>query len=84
MDRDLAIEVIADKEYFSVFHDFCDGQCYADEHYLPTFVTKKFRETNYNKTLHFVDWARGRPHPTRYYRNDMTEEFLVKLRRDRS
>nr|GEU92854.1 glycosyl transferase, family 14 [Tanacetum cinerariifolium] len=83
MDRDLAIEVIADKEYFSVFHDFCDGQCYADEHYLPTFVTKKFGETNSNRTLHFVDWARGGPHPTRYYRNDVTEEFLVKLRSDR-
>lgn len=84
MDRDLAVEVIADKEYFSVFHDFCDGQCYADEHYLPTFVTKKFGETNSNRTLHFVDWARGGPHPTRYYRNDVTEEFLKKLRGDMS
>ncbi|XP_076911104.1 glycosyltransferase BC10-like [Bidens hawaiensis] len=84
MDRDLAIEVIADKMYFSVFHDFCDGQCYADEHYLPTFVTKLFPETNSNRTLHFVDWAKGGPHPTRYTRNDVTEEFLEKLRNDRS
>lgn len=84
MDRDLAIEVISDKMYFSVFHDFCDGQCYADEHYLPTFVTKKFGEGNANRTLTFVDWAKGGPHPTKYTRNDVTEEFLEKLRNDRS
>ncbi|MFS8028823.1 putative glycosyl transferase, family 14 [Helianthus anomalus] len=84
MNRDLAIEVISDKMYFSVFHDFCDGQCYADEHYLPTFVTKMFGETNSNRTLHFVDWAKGGPHPTRYTRNDVTEEFLEELRNDKS
>nr|XP_043624859.1 glycosyltransferase BC10-like [Erigeron canadensis] len=84
MNRDLAVEVISDKKYFSVFHDFCDGQCYADEHYLPTFVTKIFGKTNSNRTLTFVDWARGGPHPTKYTRNDVTEEFLEKLRNDRS
>ncbi|KAD4983062.1 hypothetical protein E3N88_19733 [Mikania micrantha] len=84
MDRDLAIEVISDKMYFSVFHDFCDGQCYADEHYLPTFVTKIFGQNNSNRTLTSVDWAKGGPHPTRYTRNDVTVEFLVKLRNDRS
>ncbi|CAH1416935.1 unnamed protein product [Lactuca virosa] len=84
MDRELVIEVISDKMYFSVFHDFCDGQCYADEHYLPTFVTKHFGEKNSNRTLTFVDWAKGGPHPTKYTRNDVTEEFLEKLRDDRS
>ncbi|KAL7604149.1 glycosyltransferase BC10 [Lactuca sativa] len=84
MDRELAIEVISDKMYFSVFHDFCDGQCYADEHYLPTFVTKHFGEKNSNRTLTFVDWAKGGPHPTKYTRNDVTEEFLEKLRDDKS
>ncbi|KAI3796147.1 hypothetical protein L1987_38812 [Smallanthus sonchifolius] len=84
MDRDLAIEVMSDKMYFSVFHDFCDGQCYADEHYLPTFVTKKFGETNANRTLTFVDWAKGGPHLTKYTRNDVTEEFLEKLRNNKS
>lgn len=84
MDRELAIEVVSDKMYFSVFHDFCDGQCYADEHYLPTFVTKHFGERNSNRTLTFVDWAKGGPHPTKYTRNDVSEEFLEKLRNDRS
>ncbi|KAJ0669447.1 putative glycosyl transferase, family 14 [Helianthus annuus] len=84
MDRDLAIEVIADKMYFSVFHDFCNGKCYADEHYIPTFVTKKFGGTNSNRTLTFVDWAKGGPHPTKYTRNDVTRDFLMKLRNDKS
>ncbi|CAH1416985.1 unnamed protein product [Lactuca virosa] len=84
MDREFAIEVIFDKMYFLVFHDFCDGQCYADEHYLPTFVTKHFGAKNSNRTLTFVDWAKGGPHPTKYTRNDVTEKFLEKLRNDKN
>ncbi|KAI7739983.1 hypothetical protein M8C21_004398, partial [Ambrosia artemisiifolia] len=84
MNRDLAIEVISDKTYFPVFQDYCNGSCYADEHYLPTFVTLKFGELTSNRTLTFVDWAKGGPHPSRYTRYDVTREFLEKLRSKRS
>ncbi|XP_076947198.1 glycosyltransferase BC10-like [Bidens hawaiensis] len=84
MDRDLAVEVIVEKKYFSVFHDFCNGKCFADEHYLPTFVTKIFGRTNSNQTLTFVDWKILGAHPTLYTRNDVTEKFLLKVRNDRS
>ncbi|XP_076918322.1 glycosyltransferase BC10-like [Bidens hawaiensis] len=84
MDRDLAVEVIADKKYFSVFHDFCDGKCFADEYYLPTFVTKIFGGTNANRTLTFVDWKIPGAHPTQYTSNDVTKKFLLKLRDNRS
>ncbi|KAI3816528.1 hypothetical protein L1987_16229 [Smallanthus sonchifolius] len=80
MDRDLALEVISDMTYFPVFQNYCNGSCYADEHYLPTFVTKKFRARNSGRTLTFVDWSKGGPHPTRYTRNDVTINFLEKLR----
>nr|XP_043608312.1 glycosyltransferase BC10-like [Erigeron canadensis] len=83
MNRDLAIEVISDRTYFPVFQDYCDGSCYADEHYLPTFVTRRFGEVNANRTLTFVDWSKGGPHPTRYTRYDVTREFLEKLRNER-
>ncbi|CAH1414069.1 unnamed protein product [Lactuca virosa] len=84
MNRDLAIEVISDTIYFPVFQDYCNGSCYADEHYLPTFVTRKFGGQNANRTLTFVDWSKGGPHPTRYLRYDVTKEFLEKLRGDMS
>ncbi|KAL8241883.1 hypothetical protein R6Q59_012185 [Mikania micrantha] len=80
MDRDLALEVISDSTYFLVFQNYCNGSCYADEHYLPTFVTKKFGAMNSGRTLTFVDWSKGGPHPARYTRNDVTIQFLEKLR----
>ncbi|KAK1419842.1 hypothetical protein QVD17_29217 [Tagetes erecta] len=80
MDRYLALEVISDKTYFPVFQNYCNGSCYADEHYLPTFVTKKFAARNSRRTLTFVDWSKGGPHPARYTRNDVTLQFLEKLR----
>ncbi|KAI3733934.1 hypothetical protein L6452_13393 [Arctium lappa] len=80
MQRDLAIEVISDNTYFPVFQHYCNGSCYADEHYLPTFVTKKFGGKNSRRTLTFVDWSKGGPHPARYTRNDVTWQFLEKLR----
>ncbi|KAI3453050.1 hypothetical protein Pfo_009713 [Paulownia fortunei] len=80
MDRNLAIEVIADKYYFPVFKNYCNGSCYADEHYLPTFVGMKFGERNSNRTLTWVNWSRGGPHPSKFIRTDVTPEFLEKLR----
>ncbi|KAL8196386.1 hypothetical protein R6Q57_024681 [Mikania cordata] len=84
MNRELAIEVISDNMYFPVFQEYCNGSCYADEHYLPTFVRLKFEKMNSNRTLTFVDWTKGGPHPSRYTRYDVTWEFLRKLRNDRS
>ncbi|KAM7464317.1 hypothetical protein LguiA_032438 [Lonicera macranthoides] len=80
IERDLAIEVIGDRTYFPVFQDYCNGPCYADEHYLPTFVSRKFGERNSNRTLTWVDWSKGGPHPGKFTRMDVTEEFLEKLR----
>ncbi|KAL2546154.1 Core-2/I-branching beta-1 [Forsythia ovata] len=80
MDRDLAIEVIADNIYFPVFQNYCNGSCYADEHYLPTFVSMKFEGRNSDRSLTWVDWSKGGPHPAKFIRTDVTPEFLEKLR----
>lgn len=80
MDRDLAIEVIADRQYFPIFQKYCKGSCYADEHYLPTFVNLKFGERNSNRTLTWVDWSKGGPHPSKFIRTSINPEFLEKLR----
>ncbi|XP_059316934.1 glycosyltransferase BC10-like [Lycium ferocissimum] len=80
MDRDLAVEVVSDKTYFPVFQKHCMGSCYADEHYLPTFVSMKFGKRNSGRSLTWVDWSKGGPHPARFHRSDVTAEFLEKLR----
>uniref|UniRef100_A0A2P2QUI7 Uncharacterized protein n=1 Tax=Rhizophora mucronata TaxID=61149 RepID=A0A2P2QUI7_RHIMU len=83
MDRELAVEVVSDQKYFGLFQRYCKGSCYADEHYLPTFVNMRFGDRNSNRTLTWVNWSRGGPHPARYARNEVTVEFLEKLRNGR-
>lgn len=80
MDRDLAIEVVSDQEYFPVFQKHCKGRCYADEHYLPTFVSMKHSERNSNRSLTWVDWSRGGAHPAKFLRREVTVEFLQRMR----
>ncbi|KAL4303255.1 hypothetical protein GQ457_10G022200 [Hibiscus cannabinus] len=80
IDRDLALEVVSDQTYFPVFQQHCKDSCYADEHYLPTFVAMKFGKKNSNRTLTWVDWSKGGPHPTKFLRTGVTIEFLEKLR----
>ncbi|XP_073135269.1 glycosyltransferase BC10-like [Henckelia pumila] len=80
MKRDLAVEVVADNTYFPVFKHYCNGSCYADEHYLPTLVNIKFGRKNLNRGLTWVDWTRGGPHPSKFIRPDVTPVFLETLR----
>ncbi|KAM1520754.1 hypothetical protein ACFX10_011096 [Malus domestica] len=80
IDRSLAIEVVSDKKYFPVFQTYCRGSCYADEHYLPTYVNINFAQKNSNRSLTWVDWSRGGPHPAKFTRTDVTVEFLNSLR----
>ncbi|XP_061346146.1 glycosyltransferase BC10-like [Gastrolobium bilobum] len=80
MDRELAVEVVSDRKYFPNFQKYCKGSCYADEHYLPTFVSIKFWEGNSNRSLTWVDWSRGGPHPATFVRSEVTVEFLENLR----
>ncbi|OIV90910.1 hypothetical protein TanjilG_16870 [Lupinus angustifolius] len=83
MDRDLALEIVSDRTYFTVFQRYCKGSCYADEHYLPTYVSIKFWEGNSNRSLTWVDWSKGGPHPTKFWRSMVTVEFLEKLRSEK-
>ncbi|KAL3510752.1 hypothetical protein ACH5RR_030153 [Cinchona calisaya] len=80
MDRDLALEVISDKTHFPVFQEYCTGPCYPDEHYLPTFVNMKFGENNSRRTLTYVDWSKGGPHPLSFFGDLVTVELLEKMR----
>ncbi|CAA6671326.1 unnamed protein product [Spirodela intermedia] len=79
VDRQLAVEVVADGEYFPVFAEFCKPSCYVDEHYLPTLVGLR-RRRNAGRSLTWVDWSAGGPHPTRFWRPAVTNELLEQMR----
>ncbi|KAK1386961.1 Melanoma inhibitory activity protein [Heracleum sosnowskyi] len=83
IDRLLAIQVISDTTYITMFQKHCKGLCYSDEHYLPTLVSTKYWRRNSNRTLTWVNWSRGGPHPSRYSDTDATEEFLQKMRTEK-
>ncbi|KAM3300047.1 hypothetical protein ACQJBY_041190 [Aegilops geniculata] len=80
LDRALAIDVIADDLYFPVFKKFCKHNCYADEHYLPTFLHIRHPEAAAGRTVTWVDWSHGGPHPSRFTRMEVTVDFLRWLR----
>ncbi|CAN8238843.1 unnamed protein product [Cochlearia groenlandica] len=82
LDRGLALEVISDTTYWPLFYRYCHHGCYADEHYIPTLLNVKpgLAWRNANRTLTWVDWSKGGPHPNRFIRHEVTKEFLEKLR----
>ena len=40
----------------------------------------KFWEGNSNRSLTWVDWSKGGPHPTKFLRSEITVKFLESLR----
>lgn len=81
LDRGLAADVVADRVYFPLFQRFCRRSCYADEHYLPTFLNiRRPPSAGANRSLTWVDWSHGGPHPARFTRMEVTVDFLRWLR----
>ncbi|CAH2066154.1 unnamed protein product [Thlaspi arvense] len=82
LNRDVAVEIISDKIYWPLFYRHCHNGCYADEHYIPTLlnIKRSLGRHNSNRTLTWVDWSKGGPHPNRFIRYEVTKEFLEKLR----
>ncbi|EEC73057.1 hypothetical protein OsI_07014 [Oryza sativa Indica Group] len=80
VDRGLAADVITDDVYFPVFARHCSRNCYADEHYLPTFLGIRHPSRVTNRSVTWVDWSHGGPHPARFTRMEVTPDFLRWLR----
>ncbi|CAK9150688.1 unnamed protein product [Ilex paraguariensis] len=78
--RDLAIKLISDKKYYPIFQEYCLPPCYSDEHYLPTLVNILYPDMNSNRTITFVDWSRGGPHPRKFGWGDISDELLNGMR----
>ncbi|KAI9085526.1 hypothetical protein K1719_032369 [Acacia pycnantha] len=80
LHRDLAIKLISDTTYYPIFQELCRPPCYMDEHYIPTLVHMKYDELNSKRSITWVDWSRGGPHPGRFGWGDITDEFLNRIR----
>ncbi|KAF8405656.1 hypothetical protein HHK36_007732 [Tetracentron sinense] len=80
LNRALAVNIIADTKYYSLFRKYCKPSCYPDEHYLPTFLNMFHGPLNANRSVTWVDWSRGGPHPATYGRVDITEGFIQSIR----
>ncbi|KAG8384100.1 hypothetical protein BUALT_Bualt04G0082900 [Buddleja alternifolia] len=79
---ELAVKIVSDKKYYKLFSEFCVQPCFNDEHYFPTLVNILFPEMNSNRTLTWVDWSRGGPHPRKFGWIDVKFEMLNHIRFD--
>uniref|UniRef100_A0A7N0U6I3 Core-2/I-branching beta-1,6-N-acetylglucosaminyltransferase family protein n=1 Tax=Kalanchoe fedtschenkoi TaxID=63787 RepID=A0A7N0U6I3_KALFE len=82
--RQHALVVMADYLYYAKFRDFCqpglDGKnCYADEHYLPTFFHMIDPAGIANWSVTHVDWSEAKWHPKSYKAEDVTVELLKNI-----
>jgi len=78
--RKLAVEIISDTKYYRIFSEYCSPPCYMDEHYIPTLVNIRCPEQNSNRSITWVDWSKAGPHPGRFVKQDISDEFLDRIR----
>ncbi|GLJ09981.1 hypothetical protein SUGI_0119570 [Cryptomeria japonica] len=83
VNRKLAVKIISDTKYYPIFQTHCRPSCYVDEHYIPTLVNMQLGSFNSNRSITWVDWSRGGSHPAMFGKEDITEEFLRKIRNAR-
>ncbi|CAN7040106.1 unnamed protein product [Brassica oleracea var. botrytis] len=82
VNRKIAIYIISDSKYYSLFKQFCRPACYPDEHYIPTFLNMFHGSVNANRSVTWVDWSIGGPHPATYGADNITEGFLQSIRKN--
>ncbi|GAA0172839.1 transferase [Lithospermum erythrorhizon] len=80
INRNLAIKIISDTKYYTLFKKYCKPSCYPDEHYIPTYLQILHGPQNANRTVTYVDWSLGGPHPAAFTDVNITEEFIQSIR----
>ncbi|KAG2570040.1 glycosyltransferase BC10-like [Panicum virgatum] len=80
LSRELAVDVVADQRYYALFRRHCTPSCYPDEHYIPTFLHLWHGARNANRTVTWVDWSRGGPHPARFGKAATTPALVAAIR----
>ncbi|MQL76271.1 hypothetical protein Taro_008664, partial [Colocasia esculenta] len=80
LNRELAVNIVADLKYYNIFKKYCRPSCYPDEHYMSTYLNMFHGHLNANRTITWVDWSRGGPHPALFGRHDVTAGFIQSIR----
>ncbi|CAA7396522.1 unnamed protein product [Spirodela intermedia] len=80
LNRKLAVNIVADVTYYSIFMKHCKPSCYPDEHFMPTFINMFHGALNSNRTITWVDWSTRGPHPALFGRGDITVNFIQSIR----
>ncbi|XP_028762865.1 glycosyltransferase BC10-like [Neltuma alba] len=78
--RAVAVYLVSDTKYYTLFRKYCKPACYPDEHYIPTFLNMFYGPMNANRTVTWVNWSMGGPHPATYGRENVTVGFLQAIR----
>lgn len=84
LNRFLAPVIVADTKYYTIFRKHCRPSCYPDEHYLPTFLHMFYGWMNSNRTVTWVDWSLGGPHPATFTAVNITADFIQTIRNNGS
>uniref|UniRef100_A0A7N0SWG9 Core-2/I-branching beta-1,6-N-acetylglucosaminyltransferase family protein n=1 Tax=Kalanchoe fedtschenkoi TaxID=63787 RepID=A0A7N0SWG9_KALFE len=84
LNRYLAISVISDTKYYEIFKKYCKPACYPDEHYIPTLLNMFYGSQNANRSVTWVDWSLGGPHPATYENVNITEGFIRHIRNNKT
>ncbi|KAJ6808295.1 uncharacterized protein M6B38_282860 [Iris pallida] len=83
--RQHALLILADGLYYTKFNLYCrpgmEGHvnCYADEHYLPTFFYMVNPSGIANWSVTYVDWSEGKWHPRSFRAKDITDKLLKNI-----
>lgn len=85
MKRLHAIIIMADSLYYTKFRHYCkpgmEGgrNCYADEHYLPTFFQMIDPAGIANWSVTYVDWSERKWHPRSYRASQITFDLFQNI-----
>lgn len=80
VNRTLAISIVSDTRYYTLFRKYCLPACYPDEHYIPTYLNMFHASSGANRSVTWVDWSMGGPHPAAFGRANITENFIQSIR----
>ncbi|XP_057976405.1 glycosyltransferase BC10 [Malania oleifera] len=79
INRKLAVSLVEDTIFYPKFKEFCRPSCYVDEHYFPTMLSIQAPHLLANRSVTWVDWSRGGPHPATFGKADIKKAFFQRI-----
>lgn len=78
VSRELALTIVSDvTRYYNKILWFCRAHwCYPDEHYIQTMLNAEKPGLLANRSITWVDWSRGGPHPATFGAADVKQWLM--------